>query len=460
MRNLLFIGLLTLSQFSFSQIGIGTVSPDASAALDITSTTSGLLPPRMTASERDLISSPAQGLIIYCTDCGTHGQLQVFNGTEYTDFLNGPRELSTDYSRVYSTGTGNVLQEYGKVAISNDGNYMAIRRLTSNGGVVIYKIENNTVTQIGNPITTSLNSSTDGISINADGTIVAFWDYPNSNPCVRVFQNLNNSWIQLGSDICGGGSSGNFGESIELDSIGTSIIIGAGDYDSPTAINCGLCRVFTYSNNSWTQVGSDFIGSTAWERLGYDVSISADGERIAFGCMGDDKAYVYELQNGSWTQMGATLSSPTNGSFGQAIRLSSNGMRIAVSEPSSAFPVSATCSGIGGGCVKVFEYSSGAWSQKGSTLSGTFNQQAFGKGLDISSSGQIIAVLAYESVAGSSISAEGAIYVYKYENGDWVQIGESLDGTKFWEFSRLRCSGSGEVLITTGYEEFQLVKRR
>ena len=34
-------------------------------------------------SERDNIANPAQGLMIYCTDCGSHGQLQLFNGSSW-----------------------------------------------------------------------------------------------------------------------------------------------------------------------------------------------------------------------------------------------------------------------------------------------------------------------------------------------------------------------------------------
>ena len=49
------------------QVGIGTTSPAATAALDITSTTKGFLPPRMTTIQRDAIVSPPIGLIIYDT---------------------------------------------------------------------------------------------------------------------------------------------------------------------------------------------------------------------------------------------------------------------------------------------------------------------------------------------------------------------------------------------------------
>jgi len=48
-------------------VGDGTY-PVASAALQVTSTTQGFLPPRMTATQGSAISSPAEGLIIYVTD--------------------------------------------------------------------------------------------------------------------------------------------------------------------------------------------------------------------------------------------------------------------------------------------------------------------------------------------------------------------------------------------------------
>lgn len=49
-------------------VGIGTTKPDQSAALDITSSTKGLLMPRMSLQQRGAIQNPAQGLVIYQTD--------------------------------------------------------------------------------------------------------------------------------------------------------------------------------------------------------------------------------------------------------------------------------------------------------------------------------------------------------------------------------------------------------
>jgi len=60
------------------QVGIGTPTPVASAALEVSSASRGLLPPRMTKTQRDAIVNPATGLLIFCTDCSNSGNLQLF----------------------------------------------------------------------------------------------------------------------------------------------------------------------------------------------------------------------------------------------------------------------------------------------------------------------------------------------------------------------------------------------
>jgi hypothetical protein len=53
---------------STGSVGINTAAPNASAVLDISSTTQGLLPPRMTSAQIAAITNPAQGLMVYNTD--------------------------------------------------------------------------------------------------------------------------------------------------------------------------------------------------------------------------------------------------------------------------------------------------------------------------------------------------------------------------------------------------------
>ncbi len=64
--SILFFLILTTNVFA--QVGIGTVTPNASSVLDITSTTQGMLTPRMTTAQRAAIASPADGLMVYDTD--------------------------------------------------------------------------------------------------------------------------------------------------------------------------------------------------------------------------------------------------------------------------------------------------------------------------------------------------------------------------------------------------------
>jgi len=67
------------------RICIGQSLPAFSAALDINSTTQGFLPPRMTIAQKDAISSPAEGLMLWCSNCGVSGEAQVYNGSFWTN---------------------------------------------------------------------------------------------------------------------------------------------------------------------------------------------------------------------------------------------------------------------------------------------------------------------------------------------------------------------------------------
>jgi Head domain of trimeric autotransporter adhesin len=65
------------------KVGIGTTSPNASATLDVSSTTGGFLFPRMTTAQRNAIASPAAGLQIYNTD---RNCLEIWNSSGWMSF--------------------------------------------------------------------------------------------------------------------------------------------------------------------------------------------------------------------------------------------------------------------------------------------------------------------------------------------------------------------------------------
>lgn len=63
-------------------VGIGTSTPDASAAMEVNSTTGGFRVPNMTTGQRDAIAAPAEGLIIYNTSTN---QFQGRNNATWTN---------------------------------------------------------------------------------------------------------------------------------------------------------------------------------------------------------------------------------------------------------------------------------------------------------------------------------------------------------------------------------------
>jgi hypothetical protein len=74
--------ILLLSSTIFAQVGINTdnSAPDASAMLDVNSTSKGFLPPRMTTTQRDAITQPVVGLTIYNT---TKNGNETYNGSSW-----------------------------------------------------------------------------------------------------------------------------------------------------------------------------------------------------------------------------------------------------------------------------------------------------------------------------------------------------------------------------------------
>jgi len=115
---------LSLVIQGFTQVGINTdgSAPAPSAILDAKSVNKGFLPPRMNTTQRNGISSPAAGLMIYNTDCA---DIQFFNGTvwvpvEKQGYLSVPG-LIDGPSSVCANSTG---QFYTVAPVDNASMYL------------------------------------------------------------------------------------------------------------------------------------------------------------------------------------------------------------------------------------------------------------------------------------------------------------------------------------------------
>lgn len=73
-----------------ASVGIGTALPNAAAKVEIQSTSQGFLPPRMTYAQRQAISNPVTGLVVFCTNCGDRnvgGELEVYSGEMWRNMV-------------------------------------------------------------------------------------------------------------------------------------------------------------------------------------------------------------------------------------------------------------------------------------------------------------------------------------------------------------------------------------
>jgi len=132
---ILFLAIGFFSQGANAQVKVGDnpTTIHSSAAIEIESTTKGLLPPRMTSAQRDALSNPAVGLIIFnitsnCLNhyigpnwfevCGVELPRPAVLGSSFTTYTNGSENFSDNttcqnklISAGYSSATcsGNVV---------------------------------------------------------------------------------------------------------------------------------------------------------------------------------------------------------------------------------------------------------------------------------------------------------------------------------------------------------------
>ena len=179
--------LLLISVPAFAQIGIGTTSPAASAALEVSSTSNnkGILIPRLSASQKDAIASPVEGLMVYQTTApvgfyyytGTVWKLMVTQ-TDLDTKVNKVtgKELSTnDYTSAEQTKlaaiTGTNTGDQTTIS-GNAGSATKLATARNINGVAFDGSGNITVTaDAGSLSGTTLKSTVTGSSLTSVGTL-------------------------------------------------------------------------------------------------------------------------------------------------------------------------------------------------------------------------------------------------------------------------------------------------
>ena len=98
------VGTLASATVNGKVIVGASSAASASAVLEASSTTQGFLPPRMTEAQRNLINSPATGLIVYCSNCGSAGEPQYYNGTAWVNMIGTTAAAPITIGSVYGGG--------------------------------------------------------------------------------------------------------------------------------------------------------------------------------------------------------------------------------------------------------------------------------------------------------------------------------------------------------------------
>lgn len=219
-----------------------------------------------------------------------------------------------------------------------------------------------------------------------------------------------------------------------------------------------LSILFTSLSFSQVQIGSDIDPLNALGQFGKTVSMSSSGNIVAAtgGNTNINKSFVRVFQNSSgvWTQLGSDINDINSEDwFGRSISMSSDGNRIAIGIPLRDI------NGTDSGAVEVYENISGTWTQIGSDILGQSEIENLGQSVSMSSDGSVLAIGIPEHNEFSNGTKTGRVEVYEYLNGNWIQIGSDIMGENagdwFGDNISLSSDGSTVAIGTSRNSESQ-----
>jgi hypothetical protein len=298
---------------------------------------------------------------------------------------------------------------------------------------------------------------------------------------VYVFTRSGSTWTQQAYvKASNTGVDDYFGGAVSLSADGNTLAVGArgessnatgidGDQADNSALGSGAVYVFTRSGSTWTQQAYVKASNTEnSDRFGSLVSLSADGNTLAVGAVGESSnatgidgnqadnsaplsgaVYVFTRSGNTWTQQAYVKASNTGNDdrFGGALSLSAGGNTLAV----GAGAESSNATGIDGnqadnsaswsGAVYVFTRSGNTWTQQAYVkasntdatdwFGGLVQFDGAGNAVSLSADGNTLAVGAYSEgsnatgidgdQADNSADTAGAVYVFTRSGSTWTQ---------------------------------------
>jgi hypothetical protein len=290
--------------------------------------------------------------------------------------------------------------------------------------------------------------------------------------------------------------SANFGSSVVLSRDGNTMAVAAyyessaatgvnGNQDDRSIPEAGAVYVFTRSGNNWSQqaylkasntgTAASGEGVAEGDQFGYAIALSADGNTLAVGAIGEDSnatgingdqtdnsanqsgaAYIFSRRGTSWSQQAYVKSTMTrpNILFGYSIGISGNGDTVAVAEYDADR---------GKGALYVLVRQGDVWAHQARIQAENGEpQDSLGYSLAISEDGNTVAAGAADEdcltpginppgcEADQALNTSaGAAYVFVRNGTTWSQqafLKASNPGKEDWFGVRIAISGDGNTV--------------
>ena len=362
-----------------------------------------------------------------------------------------------NWNRLGSSIVGGTTTEHSgrSFAISSDGTTLAIGSPwfhgpgSERGRVRILTWDGAAWVQRGSDLVGASDTDRFGMSValDADGDTVVIGAYYNNGGYANVYRYGAGSWGQLGVSVSAENPGDEFGRAVAISADGSTIAVGA-SYNNGGGSSRGQVRVYDYAGASWSPRGT-INGGVDGGRFGVSVALSADGTTLVAGApsaSGGGYASAFRYGNGSWNQLGSTLSAQASGDdFGRAVAVSGSGDVIAVGAPEN------DDAGSDRGQIRIYELTGNSWTSRG-IINGDTNSGEAGATIAMTTDGNM---LAYSSITTCRGGTVGSVSLREFRGGQWQQRGGSIDSpfTDFGFGGVVALSGSGDVVAASNSEQ-------
>jgi hypothetical protein len=354
-----------------------------------------------------------------------------FNANLQVSFYNGdPTQPGTQYLFTDNAGTQNIANGTG--TYSSTVNNAALINSSTLYAVVNFdgSLPGNAVPLAYSNLSNQLVVASEGQTFNNISSPAARNDGAGCQPFANIDLQVSNSGVGCDDDViytlqvCNTGTADALMSPIDIIpyapagfSLSSSTLIGTDPFDSP-------------NGSTASQLGLDIDGEAGYDRSGYSVSMSADGNTVAIGAPRNNgngsqagHVRVYDLSGGTWNQRGLDIdgeASPDRS--GWSVSVSADGNTVAI----GAVLADDVNNFSSSGHVRVYDWLGGSWAQRGLDIDAEDYDNRSGHSVSMSADGNTVAIGAPRNDSNGTLS--GHVRVYDWSGTVWTKRGLDIDG--------------------------------